>query len=130
MSQPASSVKRPNPAIWLIFDVLGILVFVMIGRNNHDEASGFGYTLQTAAPFLIAMVAGWALSQSWKAPETWRTAFIVWATTLVVGMALRRVVFDKGTARAFIIVATVFLAMAMFTWRYVLRSIHRRMGQP
>jgi cell division protein FtsW (lipid II flippase) len=129
VSDTPSAPKRPNPAIWLIFDVLGILVFVMIGRNNHDEESGLGYTLQTAAPFLIAMVAGWAFSQAWKKPEAWRTGLITWGTTLVGGMLLRRLLFDKGTASAFVIVATVFLALAMFTWRYVLRSIHRRMNQ-
>jgi cell division protein FtsW (lipid II flippase) len=124
-----SEAKRPNPAMWLIFDALGVLVFVMIGRDNHDEQAGFGYTLQTAAPFLIAMFGGWVLSRAWIAPETWRTGLIVWGCTVVAGMVLRRLVFDKGTALAFVIVATVFLAIAMFTWRYVLRSIHRRMNQ-
>ncbi len=120
--------RRPNPASWLIFDVLGILVFVMIGRDNHNEASGIGYTVKTAAPFLIAMLGGWVASQAWKQPETWRTGLITWGMTLVGGMLLRRLVFDKGTATAFVIVATVFLALTLFSWRLVLRSIHRRMN--
>jgi hypothetical protein len=116
---------RPNPAIWLIFDVLGVFVFVMIGRQNHDERSGLGYTLQTAAPFLLALGAGWALSHAWNHPATWRTGLIVWGATLVFGMLLRRVVFDKGTALTFVVVAAVFLALMMFSWRLVLRSIDR-----
>jgi hypothetical protein len=42
---------------------------------------------------------------------------MVWGYTVVMGMVLRNLVFDRGTALAFIIVATVFLGITMFGWR-------------
>jgi FtsH-binding integral membrane protein len=118
--------RQINPAQWLNFDALGVLVFVLVGRNNHAEETQLTGTLRTAAPFLIAMLIGWVISKAWRAPETWRTGLITWVTTVVLGLALRRVVWHNGIATAFVIVATVFLAMAMFSWRIVLQSIHRR----
>jgi drug/metabolite transporter (DMT)-like permease len=120
--------RQPNPAQWLNFDALGVLVFVLVGRNNHAEETQITGTLRTAAPFLIAMLVGWYLSKAWRAPETWRTGLITWACTVVLGLVLRRLVWGNGIATAFIIVATVFLAMTMFSWRLVLQSIHRRTG--
>jgi hypothetical protein len=49
---------------------------------------------------------------------------------VVLGMLLRRFVWDRGTAASFVMVATVFLAMAMLSWRLVLGSLQKRMGQP
>jgi hypothetical protein len=46
--------------------------------------------------------------------------YMVWGYTVVMGMVLRNLVFDRGTALAFIIVATVFLGITMFGWRALL----------
>jgi hypothetical protein len=45
---------------------------------------------------------------------------MVWGYTVVMGMVLRNMVFNRGTAAAFIIVATVFLGITMFSWRALL----------
>jgi FtsH-binding integral membrane protein len=49
-----------------------------------------------------------------------QNAYVVWGYTVVMGMVLRNMVFDRGTATAFIIVATVFLGITMFGWRALL----------
>jgi hypothetical protein len=115
-----------SPSQWLNFDALGVLVFVVIGRNQHDEPDAVAGVLRTAAPFLIALFLGWALAKAWRQPDSMRTGVITWTTTLVVGMVLRRLFWDKGTAASFVVVAAVFLALTMFSWRVVSRSIHRR----
>jgi hypothetical protein len=120
--------RRPNPSQWLNLDVLGVLVFVLVGRQNHDEGQSGRDVLITAAPFLIAMAVGWLLSKAWRTPASWKSGAVTWGTTVALGMLLRRFVFDKGTAATFIAVAMGFLALTMFTWRFVLRTIHRRMG--
>jgi hypothetical protein len=43
-------------------------------------------------------------------------------TTIVLGMLLRNIVFDDGTATAFIIVATVFLGTLLNGWRLLART--------
>ncbi len=118
--------RRMSPTQWLNFDALGVLVFVAIGRDQHNESDAVGGILRTAAPFLLAMFAGWFVARAWRQPDSWRTGLITWGVTLVLGMILRRVFWDKGTATAFVIVAAVFLALTMLSWRAVSRAVHRR----
>jgi MFS-type transporter involved in bile tolerance (Atg22 family) len=103
-------------------DVLCIVIFVAIGRKNHDEGEAAAGIFRVAAPFLIAAVAGWLATQAWKRPLELRTGAIVWVTTIVLGMILRNFVFNDGTATAFIIVATVFLCAFLNGWRAIVRK--------
>ena len=108
-------------------DVAGVVVFVAIGRNNHDEGTALSGVLKVAAPFLIALAVGWLVaSRVDRRPSSVRFGVVVWAVTLVLGMVLRRTLFDKGTAVAFVIVATLFLALVLLGWRAVEQVRERR----
>jgi FtsH-binding integral membrane protein len=120
----------PNPTQWLNLDAIGIVVFALIGRDRHADDRSLGAALGTAAPFLIAVFVGWFVAKAWRNPASMRAGLITWATTLIVGMVLRRVLWDRGTAWTFVVVAAVFLALTMLSWRYVLGSIQKRMGAP
>jgi Protein of unknown function (DUF3054) len=103
-------------AVAAVLDVVAIVVFVVLGRRNHDETTP---VLTIAAPFLIAVGVGWLVARAWRAPMALNTGVIVWVVTLVVGMLLRRFAFDRGTALSFIIVATVVLGVFLLGWRAV-----------
>lgn len=103
----------------LLLDPAAILVFVAIGRDTHDEAPGLAGLATTAAPFLIAMAAGWVLMRAWRDPASVRTGTGVWATTVAGGMLVRRLAFGDGTAVAFVVVAAVFLGLFLLGWRLV-----------
>ena len=105
-----------------VVDVLCIVIFVAIGRKNHDEGEAAAGIFRVAAPFLIAAVAGWVASLGWNKPIELRTGAIVWLSTIIIGMILRHFVFDDGTATAFIIVATVFLCAYLNGWRAIARK--------
>ncbi len=47
------------------------------------------------------------------------TGVVIWLTTVIAGMLLRRFVFDRGTALPFIIVATLFTGFFLVGWRVV-----------
>jgi ribose/xylose/arabinose/galactoside ABC-type transport system permease subunit len=114
---------KSRVVLWsAVADVLCIVIFVAIGRRNHDEDEAASGIFRVAAPFVIAAVVGWLASLAWKKPLELRTGAIVWLTTIVVGMLLRRFVFDDGTATAFIIVATVFLCAFLNGWRALVRN--------
>lgn len=104
----------------LALDALCVLVFVTLGRRNHEEGTAVAGVLETAAPFLLALAAGWAagLTRS-KAVQGLRFGLWVWACTLIVGMVLRRFAFDRGTATSFVVVATVFLGLFLLGWRLI-----------
>ena len=107
-------------------DVVAVLVFVVIGRRNHHEGGNVVVgALRVAAPFLIALAVGWLASHAPRAPMTLRTGLQVWACTVVLGLLLRRFVFDRGTALAFMIVATLTLGVLLIGWRAIARQMNR-----
>jgi MFS-type transporter involved in bile tolerance (Atg22 family) len=114
---------KSKVVLWsAVADVLCIVIFVAIGRKNHDEGEAAAGISRVAAPFLIAAVVGWLASQAWKKPLELRTGVVIWLTTIILGMVLRHFVFDDGTATAFIIVATVFLCAFLNGWRALART--------
>ncbi len=86
------------PTIAASLDALCIVIFVTIGRRNHDEGTAMSGILQTAAPFAIALFIAWAVVRAWRQPTSVRTGLMIWPIVILVGMLLRRFVFDDGTA--------------------------------
>ena len=108
-------------AISATIDVVGILLFVVIGRRSHDEGGSVVVeAAKVAAPFLLALALGWLAARAWTAPTApVPTGIIIWLVTVVAGMVLRRFVFDGGTALPFIIVASLFTLATIVGWRVV-----------
>lgn len=107
-------------------DTFSIALFVALGRRNHDEDGGIAGVLETAAPFLIGLAVAWMIWRAWRRPTLVRTGLAIWPMTLLVGMIVRRTVFDDGTATSFVIVATVFVGVFLVGWRAVFRLIDQR----
>jgi hypothetical protein len=107
-------------------DVFVVVLFVAIGRRNHQDDSAFVGIVETALPFLVGLAAGWLLARGWNRPLAMVTGLVVWPTTLLVGMIVRNLVFDRGTATSFVIVATLFLGAGLVGWRIVANRVLRR----
>ncbi|HEX2312513.1 MAG TPA: DUF3054 domain-containing protein [Thermomonospora sp.] len=109
-------------------DAASVVVFVAIGRASHEESGGVAGFAGTAWPFLLALAAGWAVLRAWRAPADLVPAGVgIWLVTVAGGMALRAVS-GQGTAAAFVVVATLFLAMELLGWRLVARFAARTAG--
>ncbi len=109
------------------FDAIAVLAFVVAGRRSHDEGgNAWVETAKVAAPFLIALAVGWCATRAWKRPEALATGAGIWAVTVVLGMLLRRAVFDRGTAASFVIVATLVTGALLLGWRAVVGVVARR----
>lgn len=122
--------QRPaggRPYVAAVVDAVAIVVFVALGRQTHDEGGNpvLG-ALEVAAPFLIAAAIGWAVARAWRSPFDPVTGTIIWVSTVVVGMLLRRFVFDRGTATPFIIVASVATMVLLIGWRLVVQQFTQR----
>lgn len=122
-------VDRRRAAYAFVLDVLSVLVFVVIGRRNHDEGSAIGGVLETAAPFLIGVGAAWLLVRAWRWPTAVLTGLVVWPITLLVGMVCRNLIWGHGTPASFVIVATIFLGLCFVGWRMAARAMMRRRRQ-
>ncbi len=108
---------HPRTPLAAALDTASVVVFVAVGRREHEQDSAISGLVTTAAPFLIALVVAWLALRVWQRPTDWRIGVGVWAITVAGGMVLRRFVFDDGTALSFVIVATCFLAATLIGWR-------------
>lgn len=101
----------------LVFDLVGVVIFVAAGRRTHGSENTIGEVVETAAPFVIGLAIGWLAMRAWQNPTALRTGYGVLASTLVVGMLLRRLVWGDGTAVTFIAVAAGVLTVLVLGWR-------------
>ncbi|MFT3852807.1 MAG: DUF3054 domain-containing protein [Ilumatobacteraceae bacterium] len=123
----APDVRRPPAGLAVlavVVDVTCIVLFVILGRRSHDEGGSFvSATAHVAAPFLVALVVGWLLARGWRNPTGLATVGVVWVVTVALGMVLRHVVFDDGTAAAFVVVASIFTFVLLFGWRLLYNKV-------
>ncbi|KAA0959874.1 DUF3054 domain-containing protein [Microbacterium sp. ANT_H45B] len=114
----------------LILDAVLVLVFAVIGRASHEEDPG-GFLL-TAWPFLVALLLGHLVAALLPARprRPWSLAWgaVAWAVTVVGGLLLRVVSGDTAQI-AFIIVATLVLAVFLLGWRVLAAFLRRRAGR-
>jgi hypothetical protein len=118
----------PRPVLRAaLLDAAAIVLFVAVGRNNHDAGGNpVAETLRVAAPFLIALAVGWVVARAWQHPDALRTGLMIWPITVANGMVLRHWVFDRGTATSFIVVATIATGVLLLGWRLVALLVRRR----
>jgi hypothetical protein len=100
-----------------LYDALCVLVFVVIGTRNHDTDTGLSGILYVAAPFWIAMSLAHVTPMLQRGSKALPHPYLVCGYTILMGMVLRRYVFDRGTAPSFVVVASVFLGVTMLGWR-------------
>jgi hypothetical protein len=102
---------------YLLVDVVAVLVFCALGRRSHAEGLTIGGLATTAWPFLTGTVVGWLLSRGWRRPTAVApTGVIVWGSTVVVGMLLRKAS-SAGVAASFVVVAASVTAVLLLGWR-------------
>ena len=125
----ASITTRPNQRAVIttaVVDVVAVVVFVAIGRRNHNEGTALSGIIGVAAPFLIALGISWVGLRTWREPFNRASLVATWVITVVIGLLLRRLIFDRGIAIAFIIVATITLGVLLGLGRLLSQRLVRR----
>lgn len=107
-------------------DVFVVVLFVALGRRTHQEDSAFVGVMKTAAPFLIGLAVAWIVARAWKRPAAVITGLVIWPLTVLIGMIVRNLIFDRGTAASFVVVTTLFLGALLVGWRLVFRVLEIR----
>lgn len=121
-------LRLQRPA-WLAVDFIGVLVFCALGRRSHDEGLNVSGIAVTAWPFLTGTVVGWLISRGWRRPTAVvPTGVVVWLSTVVVGMLLRKAT-SAGVAASFVVVAATVTALLLLGWRVAAGlALRRRSG--
>lgn len=108
-------MRRLAPLAFLL-DLLCVAVFATVGTINHDTDTGVGGILYVSAPFAMALLAVHVAGLAGRA-RTVTAGMVIWVFTVAVGMVLRNLAFNRGTATSFVVVASVFLGVTMLGWR-------------
>ncbi|SPM38951.1 membrane protein [Mycobacterium numidiamassiliense] len=111
---------------YLFADVIGVLVFCAVGRRSHAEGLTITGVAVTAWPFLAGTVVGWLAARAWRRPTAVvPTGLVVWLSTVVIGMLLRKLS-SAGVAASFVVVASVVTAVFLLGWRAAVGLALRR----
>ncbi|WCC80886.1 DUF3054 domain-containing protein [Cutibacterium equinum] len=103
----------------LLADIFCVVLFATIGRASHGEPLSPGGLLRTCTPFVLGLTVGWVIVVMARVPaQRWVAGLVVWASTLIVGMAVRHFT-HQGVAVSFILVTAGFLALTLIGWRAV-----------
>ncbi len=70
------------------------------------------------------------MARAWRAPASLAGGAVVWAVTVVGGLALRSLVFDRGVAPSFMVVAALTLGAMLMGWRAAARRTPLRRALP
>ena len=108
-------MRRIAPLAFLL-DLLCVVVFATVGTINHGTDTGVGGILYVCTPFVMALLAAHVAGLAERA-RTLTAGMLIWVFTVAVGMVLRNVAFNRGTATSFVVVASVFLGVTMLGWR-------------
>jgi hypothetical protein len=106
-----------------VIDVAVLVGFALAGRRSHGTGDAVADVVTVAAPFLIGLAAGWSVTRLWRHPTAWRPAIPAWLITLATGFTLRALVWDRGLAPGFLVVATAFTGAALVGWRLLVRAV-------
>jgi hypothetical protein len=111
---------------WLAVDDIGVLVFGPLGRRSHDEGLNATGIAATAWPFLTGTAIGWLVARGWRRPTAVApTGVVVWLSTVIVGMVLRKAT-SAGVAASFVVVAATVTALLLLGWRAAVGLTLRR----
>ena len=108
-----------------VLDALTVVSFVVIGRDNHGFATDWAETARVALPFLIALAVGIVATRAWLNPTSLLVGLGISTVTVVLGLLLRRFIFDGGTASTFVWLTAGWMIAWMVGWRVVAHGIER-----
>lgn len=122
-------MQRLSWLAYVFVDVIGVLVFCAVGRRSHAEGLTIAGVASTAWPFLTGTAVGWLAARAWRRPTAVvPTGLVVWLSTVVIGMLLRKIS-SAGVAASFVLVAAVVTAVLLLGWRAAVGlALRRRAG--
>lgn len=125
--------RRPAlAALAVLLDLVLVVLFVALGRDQHATDDGPWGLLRTASPFLLALLVMTAVTagqRTWA--RLWPHGVLVWLGTVALGMILRVWWGLGGAPLAFVLVATGVLGVFLLGRRLASRPLlARTAGRP
>ncbi|MBP1327510.1 FtsH-binding integral membrane protein [Leucobacter exalbidus] len=124
-AQLSPSPKPLTVALAFACDAALLLVFAGLGRSSHARDASVWGLFETAWPFLAGLAIMWLVTRAHRRPlAVLRTGVPLWIGTVALGMALRLLT-GSGAALAFVMVATITVAVFLLGWRAIAALVLR-----
>lgn len=104
-------------------DLMWVLVFVTIGRQNHEHGITLGGVASTFWPFGTGLLLGWAFLTLTHRSFTTRKSGAYLALLVVSSGMLLRIISGQGIALSFVIVTLIFLSFFLIGWREIFTRV-------
>jgi len=118
MPPVAGSPRSALPWVLLLVDGLLVIGFAALGNRNHSTGLAVADVLQTAAPFLLALLLSSLAVRFWRSPsKLWPDVVVVILGTVGIAMVLRVLSGTGGAQWSFVLVAAAVLGSMLFVRR-------------
>jgi hypothetical protein len=110
----------------LLIDVALVVLFAGLGRRSHERGLSVLGIMETAAPFLVALLVFAAVTRfPTTSNRVWPHGVVLWVGTVALGLILR-VLTGATAALPFVIVAAVTLGILLLGRRAVASLVAAR----
>jgi hypothetical protein len=121
----------PRDALLYAGDFVCFLIFAVLGLRSHEDGITADGILRAAVPFQVSWLAMTLVLRGQPGiGEITRSRNVirVWIPALVLGLAIRSLIFGRAFAPAFAIVAFLVNGALLVLWRCVLAPMLVRRG--
>ncbi|MEP6626086.1 MAG: DUF3054 domain-containing protein [Acidimicrobiia bacterium] len=127
---PSRFSLTPAVGIALLADLVCIVVFVALGKENHGVHRGVGWFFNVWWPLAGGLVVGALITRLYTATDRWPLRLVVTiAITVLVGGPLRTVT-GRVMYSVFTLVAFGMLNLLTFGWRLMRVAVRQMRGTP
>ena len=134
ITEPEPIVARPRfstaAVVPLAIDLLCIVAFVAMGKENHGVHRGVGWFFNVWWPLATGLVIGGLMTRLYTARDRWPLRLVgTVAIAVIIGGPLRMIT-GRGMYSVFTIVAFGMLILLTFAWRLLRVAYHQVRAQP
>ena len=133
VSEPSTSVPVKQARIpftraaivALVVDLLCVVLFVALGKENHGVHRGVGWFFNVWWPLAAGLVVGALITRLYATSDRWPLRLLgTVAITVVLGGPLRTLT-GRSMYTVFTLVAFAMLTLLTFTWRLLRVAYHQ-----
>ena len=130
-SNPRSRFALTPSAIGpFVADLLCIVVFVALGKENHGVHRGVGWFFNVWWPLAVGLVVGALMTRLYVATDRWPIRLVATVTIMVIIGGPLRTLTDRVMYSVFTLVAFGMLNLLMFAWRLLRIAARQARGNP
>jgi len=125
----------PRAAVLLTGDLAALLLFVIMGRESHDEGNAIAGVLGAVWPFIVAWLVVTPLVGALRPRHTAalvpmiRVTLLTWAAALPIAIVLRALALGRWSPWTFYLVALIVITVLLLGWRVAFVLLAQRRGR-